>query len=315
LLQPTLVTTGRALLSGLIDYAGLFPPASLDMPEAIAEFREARTGPNGWIVHRFLCPAGRLEELAGHVASSMVSGEQFWSVGLIVDGPLGPSIASGQAFEAEMAPGASLSAIEVKLAPIVSAMGDVTGVTAVEAIADAAATLGEATLSYIEVGIDDDPAADIAAIAEVAATGRRVAGKVRCGGVTASAVPSSQALARVLLAAAGHSLAMKATAGLHHPVRRYDGGLGTEMHGFLNLAVAQHLAATGAGQADVVAALEETDATAFRFGTATLTWRDHRIGARAIQEQRAGGLHGFGSCSFEEPIEDLLVIGVSEVVA
>lgn len=314
MLQPTLVTSSRALLGGLIDYAGLFPPAGLDMAHAVAEFRQARTGSNGWIVRRFLCPASRLEELAADLAATMTAGEVFWSVGLIVDGNLGASIAAGQAFEAEMAPGASISAVEVRLAPVVAALDAGAPGVAVDAIADAVATLGDATMAYIEVDLHGDPTADVAAIADAASRGRLVAGKVRCGGTTAEAIPTPQLLADVLLAAAAVSLPLKATAGLHHPVRRHDAALDADMHGFLNLAVAQHLASRSGTRSEVVAALVATDPAEFEFGAARLVWRGHEISLRALQDQRVSGLHGFGSCSFEEPIEDLLVMGVPGVV-
>ena len=115
MLQPTLLTPARALLTGLIDYAGLFPPASLDLDDAVAEFRAARAAADGWILHRFLCPASRLTDLAGLLAASMQRGETPWRIGLIVDGPLGPAIAAGQDFAAEMSPAASISAVEARL--------------------------------------------------------------------------------------------------------------------------------------------------------------------------------------------------------
>jgi hypothetical protein len=53
----------RALLSALIDHAALFPPASMDMPEAIAADRAARAGEHAWILDRFICPASKLGAL------------------------------------------------------------------------------------------------------------------------------------------------------------------------------------------------------------------------------------------------------------
>lgn len=311
MLQPMLVTPSRALLTGLIDYAGLFPPASLDMSSSVAEFREARTGPDGWIVHRFLCGASRLQELAAVIAATMTKGETPWSVGCIVDGPLGASIGAAQDFEAEMAPGASITAVEARLAAVMAGLGVAEG-AAVEAIVDAVNTLGEATMAYVEVPLDG-PEAGIAAVAAAAAAGRPVGAKLRCGGVVPEAIPSVSGLARALVAVAGAGVTLKATAGLHHPVRRHDPGLDTEMHGFLNLAVAFHLARTGAPVGEIEDALAETDPAAFRFGAANLAWRGHVLGSRVIQGDRAEGLHGFGSCSFAEPIEDLVAMGLAGV--
>ncbi len=52
-----------ALLSRLIDHAPLFPPASLDLPEAVEEDRRARAHTASFMLARFVCPASRLSEL------------------------------------------------------------------------------------------------------------------------------------------------------------------------------------------------------------------------------------------------------------
>lgn len=52
-----------ALLEGLIDYAGLFPPARLDLDAALTEYDEACAGPHAWMLERFICPATRLRDL------------------------------------------------------------------------------------------------------------------------------------------------------------------------------------------------------------------------------------------------------------
>ena len=50
-------------LSRLIDHAALFPPASMDMPAAVAEDARARRSEEAWMLARFVCPASRLREL------------------------------------------------------------------------------------------------------------------------------------------------------------------------------------------------------------------------------------------------------------
>jgi hypothetical protein len=309
MLQPTLLTPARALLTGLIDYAGLFPPASLGLGEAVAEFRGARASPDGWILHRFLCPASRLTDLAGLLAASMERGEASWSIGLIVDGPLGPAIATGQDFAAEMSPAASISAVEARLSVV--ATDDPS--QAVSRVVDAAATLGEETRSYLEIPFGDGAEAAVGAIAAARARGSLAHAKIRCGGVIPEAVPSVESLADVLVLLAAHSLPMKATAGLHHPVRTHDADLGVEVHGFVNLAFANELARAGAHREDIVRVLLERDPAAFHFGAASLTWGERVLSARQLQTARSEGLHGFGSCSIAEPVEDLVAIGVPGV--
>lgn len=51
------------LLDGLIDYAGLFPPASLSMEAAVANYERYRRGPFSWALGRFVVQAERLGEV------------------------------------------------------------------------------------------------------------------------------------------------------------------------------------------------------------------------------------------------------------
>jgi hypothetical protein len=80
-----------ALLSRLIDHAPLFPPATLRLPDAIAEDARARESRDAFMLARFVCPATRLDELpdAGRGISA------------VLDGPL-PAGSSVEAVEVRM---------------------------------------------------------------------------------------------------------------------------------------------------------------------------------------------------------------------
>src|SRR5207249_3714131 len=54
----------RALLGGIIDYAGLFPPAKLPLDQAIRRYAKYRRLDDRWMLGRFVIPAARLGELA-----------------------------------------------------------------------------------------------------------------------------------------------------------------------------------------------------------------------------------------------------------
>jgi hypothetical protein len=108
---------------------------------------------------------------------------------------------------------------------------------------------------------------------------RGASAKVRCGGGT---VPSVGELATLIRACRDADVPFKATAGLHHPVRR-DGE-----HGFLNLVAA-------AASDDVEAMLESED-------TEELLAVDARRARQALRS--------IGSCSFWEPVEELKALGV-----
>jgi hypothetical protein len=57
-------------LARLIDHAPLFPPASMDMPAAVAEDTRARGSEQAWMLARFVCPASRLPELEAQLAGA-----------------------------------------------------------------------------------------------------------------------------------------------------------------------------------------------------------------------------------------------------
>src|SRR5712692_7899442 len=61
----------RALLSGLIDYAGLFPPAQLSLQDAVSNFVRYARGPHAWMLGKFVVPAAQLGELRVLLAGSV----------------------------------------------------------------------------------------------------------------------------------------------------------------------------------------------------------------------------------------------------
>src|SRR5262245_40129205 len=64
----------RDLLSGLIDYAGLFPPAALDMRAATRKYAEYRESEYRWALGRFVVPVSRLDEFEKAVEGVLPDG-------------------------------------------------------------------------------------------------------------------------------------------------------------------------------------------------------------------------------------------------
>ena len=133
--------------------------------------------------------------------------------------------------------------------------------------------------------------------------------KLRTGGVTADAFPTSGQIARALVTAATHQLPIKFTAGLHHPIRHFRDEVKTKMHGFLNVLGAAVLAAEHQWEADqAVTMLDDEDPRAFSFTDDFFAWRDWRIDTERLQHRREF-VRSFGSCSFDEPRDDLRALG------
>ena len=135
--------------------------------------------------------------------------------------------------------------------------------------------------------------------------------RLRSGGVTPDAFPSPADVARFVVACRDGGVAMKATAGLHHPVRAIDPATGFLMHGFLNVAgaavLAHHLGLDGAAVEEVVA---DHDPAAFSLTAAAFRWRHLGAGSGAVDRARAELFTSYGSCSFREPVDDLVAMGV-----
>lgn len=62
----------RALLDGLIDYAGLFPPAALSMQDAVRNFARYREEAYAWALGRFVVPADRAHEVPADFSLSIL---------------------------------------------------------------------------------------------------------------------------------------------------------------------------------------------------------------------------------------------------
>lgn len=147
-------------------------------------------------------------------------------------------------------------------------------------------------------------------LSEVKAAG--IFAKIRTGSIKPEGIPSAESVAEFIITCARLKLPFKATAGLHHPIRAeypltYEANAPRAvMHGFLNVFLAAAFA--WQGDTDILPVLTETDPSAFRFDEAA-HWRNRSLTVAQLQDARQNFSHAFGSCSFEEPIQDLQTRG------
>jgi hypothetical protein len=298
----------RDLLSGLIDYAGLFPPAALDMPTAARKYAEYRESEYRWALGRFVVPVARLDEFEKAAEGILPSGAQerddFWRLSALGGGDFSSDLNRIAEFNQKhansdsSAGAATIDAIEIKAAQPVDI--------------ENAIRLTPANLTpYFEIPIGGDPTELIKSVAETEARA-----KVRTGGVTADAFPSSFDLARFIKICAEEDVPFKATAGLHHPLRSVNrltyapDSASAMMHGFLNVFLAAAFAQSGMDVDRLVELLEEKSPEAFQFDSGGVTWRDEMIVRGQLRNSRSLLAIAFGSCSFEEPIEGLKKMGL-----
>ena len=287
----------RVLLKAVVDYAGLFPPASLGMTSAAAEYARHRDGPHAWALGRFVLPAARLEELE-EVAASVLPREsaRCWVLSALLGSDLEQDVERVDAFNErhrDIRAGAVLvDTVELRA-------------HSPRDVERAGELLDRRFDTYVEIPAADDPAELIDAIARAGAKA-----KLRTGGVTADAFPTTAQLARFIKRCVGHDVSFKATAGLHHSWRSEyrltyapDAPSGT-MFGFLNLLLATAALHAGLPEADVEALLEERDPAAASFTDEGVLWRARLLPMAALTKAR-NSMITFGSCSFREPVNDL----------
>ena len=268
MLKP--LTAPQVLLWRLIDYAGMYPPESLSLEDAVRTYLRHRQSPYEWMLGPFLCPSSQLHDLEWLLGGVEVA------VGVVIDQP------PAEAAVSIAASGLRIRQVETK---------DLDLRTEFE-------VLDRSFIVWLEA-----PPARVREIASLFPD-RRIGVKVRCGGLTPEMFPTPSELAETMREAFVSGLPMKATAGLHHPWRHFSDGVWR--HGFLNLLAAAAVLLTTGDQSLAERMLTEEEPGALgrqqlRFAGQTFTSSDLKS-ARVF-------FRSYGSCSFDEPVDDLLTMG------
>jgi hypothetical protein len=298
----------RALLDRLIDDAALFPPASLAMLPALRAHARHKESAYWWIGGRFVVAASRVDDFA-----ATRTGREPIDLTVVLDaGALG---ARGDTVRADLErverirhlDGVTVSSFEARLPRLTL---DAAALQRIVADIVERYPTGDVAFWYessYDAGWAVPPAdwlATLAAARGAAPPNLTIGAKVRCGGAAPGAAPSVDDLAAFVTAAHAHDVPWKATAGLHHPVRAQHA------HGFLNVfiaGVALHAGAIAAGR--IAEVLAETDPRAFAVDPAHVAWCDVRLEAEQVAAARERCV-SFGSCSFDEPVNDLRELGM-----
>ncbi len=277
----------QALLSRLIDYAGLFPPAALDLANAIDHYRRFRTSADAWMLGAFVLPARQAAAFQSTTQTTASPDDQpfRWPVSLLVEA-------------ADLPPdGLHVVSVEAK--------------TNDPAVVRRLVEQWPTAHVFIELNPTDEREVMWATLRELGA-----GAKIRTGGITAEAFPSPETVASFILRAADWRVPFKATAGLHHPIRAVhpltyapDSPQGI-MHGFLNVFLAAAFAWHGMAPDNVERVLLEEDVSNFQFTDAGVSWHCQTLPTEAIVAARQSFCRSYGSCSFDEPRADLRALGL-----
>ncbi len=299
----------RALLARAIDYAGLFPPAKLELEPALRNYAQYLGEPEVWMLGPFILPVAEFDAAAGNIS-------RFDEERPLRISALGPRTDNAQTFLDSLSAAmnaigsflsncgaaASIEQLEMPLPKDVSA----------ETIEAVRSRIADSKLNtFLEAPAElAGPVIDLIAASNRAHAETKLGFKLRTGGVTAEAFPSSEQIARALIAAGNKQVPIKFTAGLHHPVRLFHESVQTKMHGFLNVLGAGVLALEHAWQeSDIVRMLEDENADAFSFTDKCFAWRECEISTERIRAHREL-VTSLGSCSFDEPRADLRALNL-----
>jgi hypothetical protein len=273
--MATVSQTTRALLAELIDYAGLFPPAGLDMVAAVRNYASYLSGEYSWMLGRFIVQAGRIDEF--EKAASHYFGGKRWKIGLL-----------GK-------PEKPVEADEVELrAERIRDIRPVAGVT-----------------TYFELTPALAPEATIEAIAKSGVRAKiRTGGLTAEAFPETSRVARLLELCNRNQVAFKATAGLHHPLRGEHPFTYQPRSARGMMHGFLNLFLAAILIFTGGSESDAAQLLVEDSPGAFRFDDEAVSWRQYRITLQQIRDARERFAISFGSCSFDEPVRELAAMGL-----
>lgn len=288
----------RVLLSQIIDYAGLFPPSQASMSEAVLNFATYRNSNYGWMLGRFVVPAARLDEFL-EVARDFVSRDgDPWRLAVVAGENINETLRQVTTFNEENGPSIVCDVLEVKA-------------NTVSKIENTVKAMPEGITAYFEIATGD---AFVDLITSLATLEQRA--KLRTGGVSHDDFPTSREIIRFVRTCMAANVPFKATAGLHHPIRgdyaltyAEDSARGT-MFGFLNVFLAAAFLGAGVSESTIIELLEERGADAIRFDDDGVSWRGHRLTREQLLGSRRVAITSFGSCSFREPLDDLVSLGL-----
>lgn len=318
-------------MKGIIDYAGLFPPADLSLDTSIRKFAGYRQGTDSEMLSRFIIPVALLDELSPYKEELFDENPPFdFSVlgkgtDIVSDfeKQITNIVEACRAFHQFHGSSVTTDILEIKLPKEAAFSGDADLIKGL--LDDTAQQFSDddnipGQLFY-EIFWEENWKKDIATTLQAIAEHNEKdadlqnydsAGfKIRCGGVEPHMFPSPEQVAYTINCAREYNVAIKCTAGLHHPVRHYNDSVSTKMHGFFNVFGGAMLAwAHDLTDDELTEILIEEDSEKFVFEDEFFSWNDYSIPTEEIVTLRETALISYGSCSFDEPREDLQKLGL-----
>ncbi len=268
------------------------------MDEAVRRYATHLASSDAWMLGRLVVPVERLGELAETATSVVGDAGDAWRLSALIGANAADAGATIRSFNAAHRGRFVVDVVECRAVPpgsVARSIGELPGELRI----------------FVELSLLDDPRS---MLTEIGAAGAWA--KMRTGGVTVDAFPSAREIGRFIARAAELLVPFKATAGLHHPVcgeyplTYAEDAPRARMFGFINIFAAAAFAHNRTSERALIEIVDEKQASAFRFGENELTWRGQTVTAKQIASARSSLGLSFGSCSFEEPADELRALGI-----
>jgi hypothetical protein len=300
----------------ILDYAGIFPPEKLALPNAFQNFNGYKKSEFSWVLSKFIITANKLNELTKLIKKS----DALPELSLSVIGSSGNDISefsknfsndliSIEQFYNQNFPNISMDSFEVKLPQ--STFNNLDSDEILEIMISVSTglegTLGKNLPVFFEAPLSENYEQEIFLSAQsIAALSNNCGYKLRTGGVVKSAFPSAEVIAYAILSCLEFKIPIKFTAGLHHPFFHFNKQYNTDMHGFINVFAAAILAYQfELSEIEIINILTDQNSETFIFNNDFFQYKDYKLKNSKISSSRNEFALSFGSCSFIEPIDDL----------
>jgi hypothetical protein len=308
----------KVFLDRIIDYAGTYPPANLDLKTAFNNYLEyIEKNSYSWMLSKFVCAVSKLDELDRIIQDNKIAIEKPVTFTVIGSSSVHSSefldslnrdAELMKTFANKYSKFINIGAYEVRLpADIFSMKGDS---VLYDFIKLASGQLGKILGGTIPIFFESKPDENLPSLAQAIeafnASGGKTGYKLRTGGVEASAFPQPEKIAYAIKTCRDFKIPLKCTAGLHHPIRHYNESVKTKMYGFINVFGAGVLHCCHELNADtLIEILTDENAGNFKFTDNSFHWKNLYVLMSKVEDARKEFMLSFGSCSFDEPVDDL----------
>ena len=272
-------------LQSLVDYAGTFPPAGLPLAESLGYFRSYQHGLAPSMLGRFICAGSALAELA-----SLIEPGDRLVISVLLSQP--EEVSWVEDFHAKVPSSVRVDTVETAWSPSdwlqrwnYRLFFEVTSRDFAEAAAFCAPHHGRLGL------------------------------KLRTGSVKPEGIPPAQQLVDFLDTVHSRKVPYKFTAGLHHasagayPLSYAEDAPRARLFGFVSLFTLACLHWCGRLNGDQLLQALQQDGPLITADAQGLGYASHMCSNQEVAEYRQHGGRSFGSCSFDEPLDELKEMG------